>query len=116
MAKLDARGAGTPTVSYSTSPTWGTSPSITLDSGSNDSRGRVSAVAGSGSPAANPTVTITFSTPFEVTPQVFVFKDDQADTEGYQVPPTISTTAFTVVLDGTPTASTAYDFKYLVVG
>ncbi|HXF71610.1 MAG TPA: hypothetical protein VNO79_03255 [Actinomycetota bacterium] len=90
---------------------WGTSPSVAVAAGSKDHRGRITVTSGSGTPGANPTVTVTFKRAFASAPFVVVSKGDTG--AGTWVVTSRSTTAFTATFVGTPAASTAYVLDYI---
>jgi hypothetical protein len=98
----------------STSPSWGTTPSHTV--AGTDQRGTVVATAGSGTPGASPTITLTFTEgEWPVAPFALVTRNDTNSPTG-QPTWTTSTTALVITFNGTPTASTAYTFEFHVWG
>jgi len=93
---------------------WGTTPAVTIATGSNDQRGSIS-INTNATVGANPTVIHTFKRAYAHAPFVIVCKGDADDTEEFAVT-AVSATAFTVQLVGTPTQDVDYAFNYFVVG
>ncbi len=81
------------------------------------SPGKITIVSGTG-PGANPDVTVTYNVGYASNPTVVISYGVGAVASGtrlYRVNSSTST-GFTLVLEGTPNASTTYDLYYLVIG
>src|SRR6266508_1683063 len=105
---------------FSLGGNWGTSPSMSaLEAGSTDAGGRVQVNSGSGTPGANPTVTLTLGDPVVVGRQAtrpkvvcntpfFVSSKTVtgAGTDAERI------TAIVFTFNGTPAASTAYILEF----
>ena len=111
-------GAGTSHVAgdYALSAGWGTSPSASP--AARDTGGRVTITAGTGSPGANPTVTLTFKDGTWTTiPGIVAARGDIiAPAGGYWALTTPSATAPIFTFVGTPVASAVYILDYNVTG
>lgn len=96
----------------STSPSWGTTPSVSAVAAT-DRGGEVEVTAGSGTPGANPTVKLTFRDGvFNKTPNVVV---SRGGTAGIWAVTAADKESVTITFVGTPTASTAYKFRFAVL-
>lgn len=104
----------------STSPSWGTSPSITVEGNSVDCSGGITITAGSGSPAANPTVLLTFADgTWGNGPTCIGSREDQSSPSAASAPfirTGIGATTVTWTFEGTPTASGNYVLEWICQG
>lgn len=96
------------TADVTVSAGWGTGPTVTPAAGSKDHRGRVSITA-QATPAANPTVQVTFKRVFASVPFIVVSRGDTvAPTTGVWVISARTATSFTATFIGTPVAASVY--------
>jgi hypothetical protein len=93
---------------------WGTSPSLSSIMGT-DSGGAVTVNSGTGSPGANPTLSLVFHDGAWATAPIVVFSAGGPVGLVWNIT-SRSTTGFTVTFSGTPAASTAYGFNFIAVG
>lgn len=105
-----------PSVALGAALTGSASASVTLVSGSNNIRGMITIMSGTG-PSSGQLVKVTFpSGYFSVTPYVFLQALDNAGaTLGYTVGDRVST-GFNIYAQNTPAASATYNLYYWVVG
>lgn len=110
-------GSGEPDLAASDialSAGWGTGPALAIAAGSKDHRGRLSITAGT-VPGANPTVTVTYKTPYAAAPFVVGARGDVvAPTTGVWVVTTRTATQVVFTFIGTPVAASVYVLDYAV--
>lgn len=97
---------------------WGTSPSVGSVNGT-DTAFTIGANSGTGSPGANPTLTLTFVDGTFTTNNplcVVARTDTNAPAGGYWAPTGVSLTTVTFTFVGTPAASTSYSLKGICFG
>jgi hypothetical protein len=104
---------------WAASAGWGTGPTVTPATGSFDSAGSVSITAGT-TPAANPTLTLTFKKRYQQVPTVLVqYVSGVAGAFPTTQPVitwTTTNTTLVITFNDTPTAANVYVFNYQVVG
>lgn len=110
--KVISRGADLAAADVALSAEWGTGPSLVVSG--RDLRGSVTVTAGT-TPAANPTITITFKRQFSSAPFAIVKRGNS--TSPFTEPVwTTSTTQLVITFPATPVAGTAYRFDWVVIG
>jgi hypothetical protein len=120
--KLDASQAGRALVAgdVALGAGFGTSPILTIEGGSNDSRGAITVTAQATAAQATATVTVTFARAKDHAPFVVVsrYTADEAEpdtvTKGWNVVST-SVTGFVVVANTIPVDDDDIGFSYVVV-
>ena len=104
---------------WAASAGWGTGPTTTPTVGSFDSAGGISITAGT-TPAANPTLTLTFTQPYSQAPIMGVAYVSGVGGTFPTTQPVITwvttTTTLVITYNDTPVAANVYLFNYTVVG
>lgn len=115
-SKINADGAGPDITSadVAISAGWGGTASVAVLAGSNDTRGKLTVTA-SATPAADPTITVTYDKAKEAAPFVFAQRCDEDQAAGDFRVSDITTTTFVITFEGTPVAAEVYEVEYLVV-
>lgn len=114
--RFNAQGAGPEVVAadVAVSAGWGTGPTVTVADGSNDSRGKIT-IEAEATPAADPTITITFAKAFDSVPLFAICaRQDEDQAAGEFRVTGLTATAAVITFEGTPVANEVYEVAYLI--
>ena len=113
------RGTALTTSDFTISAGWGAGATKAINGAAYDTCGEFQVTA-AGTPAADPTLTLTFKDgtfPGAIAPNVIICRSDNAaPTTGFWIVGTRTVTSFTAKFVGTPVAASVYGMQYMVVG